>query len=39
MEAKGLKINISITKVMVSWKNCGDVKRMVSGIVLSVGRA
>lgn len=27
METKGLKVNISKTKVMVSGKNCGDVER------------
>ena len=28
MEAKGLKMNIGKTKVMVSGKNCGDVERL-----------
>ena len=28
MEAKGLKINIGKTKMMVSGKNCGDVERL-----------
>ena len=28
MEAKGLKMNISETKVMVSGRNCGDVERL-----------
>ena len=27
MQAKGLKINISKTKVVVSGKNCGDVEK------------
>ena len=28
MEAKGLKLNIGKTKVMVSGKNCCDVERL-----------
>ena len=28
MEAKGLKMNIDKTKVMVSGMNCGDVERL-----------
>ena len=36
MEAKGLKINIRIRKVVVSGKNYNDVERQ--GRVLSMGR-